>query len=112
MRFYRALLLLYPVSFRAEYSAELCAAFEREHRDRGAFGAIAMWFAAITDVVPNAFAVHADLLMQDLRYVARAIRRSPGFAVTAVLASARTRLRFPSPTSSSFVRCPFNGPTD
>ncbi|HMA24007.1 MAG TPA: hypothetical protein VKP00_08430, partial [Gemmatimonadaceae bacterium] len=85
MRFYRALLLLYPVSFRAEYGGELCAAFERQHRSGGVFATLAMVAAAIADVVPNALAVHWDILRQDLRYVLRAIHQSPGFAVTAVL---------------------------
>lgn len=85
MRFYRALLLLYPVSFRAEYGGELCAAFERQHRSGGVFATLAMVAAGIADVVPNALAVHWDILRQDLRYVLRAIHQSPGFAVTAVL---------------------------
>jgi putative ABC transport system permease protein len=33
----------------------------------------------------NALAVHGDVLRQDLRYTARALRRTPGFALTAVL---------------------------
>jgi hypothetical protein len=85
MRFYRALLFLYPVSFRAEYGGELRAAFEREHPSGDVLETLAMVFAAIADVVPNALAVHWDILRQDLRYVLRAIHQSPGFAVTAVL---------------------------
>jgi putative ABC transport system permease protein len=85
MRFYRALLLLYPASFRAEYGGELRAAFERQHRSGGVLGTLAMVIAAIADVVPNALAVHWDILRQDLRCVLRAIHQSPGFAITAVL---------------------------
>ena len=33
MRLYRALLRLYPASFRAEYGAEMCAVFARERRE-------------------------------------------------------------------------------
>jgi predicted permease len=85
MRFYRMLLYFYPVSFRAEYGRELCAAFEREHGGRHGVGALTTFVAALGDVVPNAFAVHWDILRQDLRYMLRAIRQAPGFAITAVL---------------------------
>jgi hypothetical protein len=36
MRLYRALLSLYPKSFRAEYGAEMCAVFEQRRRSAGA----------------------------------------------------------------------------
>ena len=85
MRFYRTLLHLYPVSFRAEYGRELYSAFEREHGGRHGIAALTMFLAALGDVVPNAFAVHWDILRQDLRYMRRAIRQAPGFAITAVL---------------------------
>ena len=86
MRFYRALLLLYPTSFRSEYRGELCDAFAmRRAGSQGVFGAIATVIAAIADVVPNAIAAHWDILRQDLRYTARALRQSPAFAITAVL---------------------------
>ena len=81
-RFYRVLLRLYPASFRAEYGEEMIADFAA--RTRHASTPIT-WAAAIADVVPNAIAVHLDLLTQDVRYAARALRRTPAFAITAIV---------------------------
>jgi predicted permease len=85
MGLYRLLLHLYPASFRNEYGGEMCAVFARRRRDTAASGVPALWLGALLEVVGNAVAVHADVLRQDLRYTARALRRTPGFAVTAVL---------------------------
>jgi predicted permease len=86
MRFYTALLRLYPASFRAEYREELCFAFAERMRElSGPFARIMIFFAALTDVVPNAIGAHWDVLRQDLGYAARSLRRTPGFALTAVL---------------------------
>jgi predicted permease len=86
MRFYNALLRLYPASFRAEYREELCYAFaERTRTIAGPLTAVKILLAALADVIPNAVLVHGDLLRQDLVYAARSLRRTPGFALTAVL---------------------------
>jgi predicted permease len=82
---YRALLRLYPASFRADYAAELHRTFQDSVRDRGPMMAS---LAAIGDVVPNAIAAHWEILGQDLRYTARTLRKSRGFATAAVIVTA------------------------
>ena len=84
-RFYRALLHLYPAGFRVEYAAELERTYAESVRDRGRIGAA---IAAIGDVVPNAAAAHWEILAQDLRYTARSLRMSRGFALTTILVTA------------------------
>jgi putative ABC transport system permease protein len=82
---YRALLHLYPKSFRGEYESEMCVVFSRRRRDAaGPFGLIPLWIETIFDVVFNAALVHLDLLRQDLSYFARTLRQSPGYALTVI----------------------------
>ncbi|HEY2848458.1 MAG TPA: ABC transporter permease [Gemmatimonadaceae bacterium] len=89
MRLYRALLFLYPASFRREYGAELHADFQaRVRRTGGGFALAALWFNSVMDVIVNALAAHWDVLRHDLRYTARTLARSPGFALTAILVTA------------------------
>jgi hypothetical protein len=89
MLFYRALLHLYPASFRGEYGDELCAVVaERRRRTSGVFPVAAFWIGIIFDTLANAARVHWDILRQDLRYARRGLTRTPGFAVTAILVTA------------------------
>jgi predicted permease len=89
MRAYRALLRLFPTSFRLEYGGEMCAIFAQRRRDAsGPLGAAFVWLLALGDVAGNALRAHLDLLRQDLRYAGRTLRRAPGFAVTAVVVAA------------------------
>jgi predicted permease len=86
MIYYRALLLFYPASFRAEYGGEMSAIFARRWRDAGGMaGLAALLMAAFMETLWNAAAVHWDILRQDLRYTVRTLSRSPGFAITAIL---------------------------
>jgi len=85
MRAYDLLLHLYPRSFRDEYGDEMRAVFTRSLREAGAAGRAALWLSTIVDVIGNAALVHLDILRQDLAYTRRSLRRTPGFALTAVL---------------------------
>lgn len=89
MRLYQALLHLYPVSFRNEYAAEMCEVFRQRSLDAsGPLAFIALWLETLFDVFANAARVHLDIFKQDLRYSARSLKNSPGFAVTAVVVAA------------------------
>ena len=89
MRLYAALLHLYPVSFRREYGSEMCAIFDaRLRRASAGVPRLALYLAAIAEVLANAAAVHWDVLRHDLRYTRRTLLRSPGFAFTAILVMA------------------------
>lgn len=86
MWFYRILLHLYPKSFRIEYADEMERAFlQRKQNVSNIFGMLWIWPEALFDVLVNAARVHGDILSQDLRYTARTLGRSPGFAITAIL---------------------------
>ena len=83
--FYRALLRLYPRSFRSEYAPELIRTYAESVRDRGRVGAA---IGAVADVVPNAVAAHWEILVQDLRYTARSLQGARGFAAATIVVTA------------------------
>src|SRR6266536_4489757 len=85
MHLYNLLLHLYPASFRNEYGAEMWPLFERRRAQASGLQVATLWLSAIGEIVANAAAVHVDILKQDLSYTARVLRRSPGFATTAVV---------------------------
>ena len=84
MRFYNLLLRLYPASFRNEYGGEMRSVFLGRRQQASGIAVVGFVLGAIADTVVNAFAAHLDILRQDLSYTGRMLRRSPGFAVTAV----------------------------
>ena len=84
--FYRALLYLYPASFRTEYRHELISVFtERVRTYAGPLRSLRAMAAAIGDILPNAAAAHWEILRQDARFAVRSLARTPGFAITAIL---------------------------
>jgi hypothetical protein len=88
MHLYRALLHLYPASFRREYGGELVALFERRRRETRGPSRLALWISTVAETLGNASRLHADLARQDLHYALRTLWRTPGFVVTAVLVTA------------------------
>src|SRR5271155_3706211 len=81
---YKALLHLYPKSFRGEYEGEMCAVFAERRRDASGFEVLLLWIETMFDVLFNAARVHFDIFRQDLRYFGRTLRQSPGYALTVV----------------------------
>ncbi|MCU1234483.1 MAG: hypothetical protein JWP63_2450, partial [Candidatus Solibacter sp.] len=89
MRLYRALLHLYPASFRAEYGEDFCALFaQRRAHASNPFAVLALWLEAIADTVTTALPVHLDIFRADLAWAFRSLRRSPAFTATAILVAA------------------------
>ncbi|MCA1585652.1 MAG: ABC transporter permease [Acidobacteria bacterium] len=85
---YRALLLLYPASFRAEYGAEMRAIFARRYQHARAAARAGLLLEALADVLRNAPAIHADILRQDFRSAIRTLMRTPALSATVMLVSA------------------------
>jgi hypothetical protein len=88
MRFYKALLHLFPRSFRAEYGGEMLKDFAREWNAAHGMATLGLIVATILDVFTNATRVHLDILGQDVKYAVRSLRRTPGFTITAILVAA------------------------
>lgn len=88
MTFYRALLHLFPRSFRAEYCGEMLKDFARDWSGASGAARTALLMTTTVDVIANAMRVHADILHQDLKYAIRSLRRTPGFTITAIVVAA------------------------
>jgi len=81
-RLYRALLRSYPAAFREEYASEMA----RLYRDRWRREPAArLWLDLLKDLVTTAPREHARMILADLRYTARMLRKSPLFTVAVVL---------------------------
>lgn len=85
MRFYRALLRLYPASFRAEYGEEILSVLGRRRALLDRAGRVRLAAETVLDTLVNASRVQTDILSQDLRFSVRTLRRAPAFTLTAVL---------------------------
>lgn len=85
VRVYRTLLALYPAEFRGEYGRELCLLFAdrlRETQSRG--GLLMLWLQSIAGVVIEAPKEHWHMILHDLRYAFRAMRKDPMVTAAAI----------------------------
>jgi len=81
-RLYRILLRLYPAEFRGEYGREMTQLF----RDRARHEPLLrVWLDVVRDLVVTVPREQAHVLMNDLRYALRTIRRTPAFSAAVML---------------------------
>ena len=85
---FRALLRLYPASFRGEYGDEIWSVYRERRADTRGAAVVGLWLATIVDTLGAAARVHADILRQDLGYALRTFRHSPGFTATVMVVAA------------------------
>ena len=75
-RVFRALLTVYPGEFRDEYGREMALVFADRHRAASTLGErLLIWIEALWGLATQAPREHAAMLMQDLRYAVRALRK-------------------------------------
>src|SRR5438270_4334766 len=81
-RLYRALLRLYPAEFRGEYGREMTQIF----RDRATREPAArVWLDIARDLLVTVPREQGHVLLNDLRYAVRTIRRTPAFSLSVML---------------------------
>lgn len=82
---FRTLLKLLPAEFRADYGREMEATFRAESAEASGARRWRLWAATIIDLLRAAPAEHLDILLRDLRFAWRGMRRAPLHTVAALL---------------------------
>jgi putative ABC transport system permease protein len=85
-KLYGIVLHLYPAAFREEYEHEMRVAFRRRSRDqRSAIGRVFLWLSVLADTFATAAREHSDMLMHDIRYSLRALKKTPVFTAAVLI---------------------------
>ena len=84
---FRLVLRLYPREFRDRFGDDMEAAYRQARADAamaGRHGVTAFWLGVASDALLRAPGEHMRLLLHDMRYAARGLRRAPMFTLVAV----------------------------
>jgi putative ABC transport system permease protein len=85
LRVYRGFLRLYPADFREEYGHELCLVFaDRWREQRSLLALFLIWLNALFGVLNEAPKEHYHMLVQDLSYALRVLRKDRGVTAAAI----------------------------
>src|ERR1700694_2134101 len=85
LRLYRGFLWLYPAEFRAEYGRELCLVFkDRWREERSLPRLLLVWFHALSGILIEAPREHYQMIIQDLCYALRIMRKDALVSVSAI----------------------------
>jgi len=86
LRLYQPFLWLYPAEFRDEYRRELCLAFvDRWREERSIAGLLFVWFHAVFGILYQAPMEHYHMIVHDLRYAFRILRKDLSMTAAAIL---------------------------
>ncbi len=86
LRFYQPFLWLYPAEFRDEYRRELCLAFiDRWREERSVAGLLFVWVLAVSGIFYQAPKEHYYMILHDLRYALRILRKDISVTAAAIL---------------------------
>ena len=88
-RFYRRLLRFFPKDFRWDYGGEMEDVFAQQYQTAldqgGRMSTVRLWLKTTREIVTTAPTEHWEMLRLDTRYALRGMRKSPLFALTAIL---------------------------